>query len=68
MKRADFSCVTGEKVENIIKDSDGIFTAAKGQYRARYVVLALGTGRPRKLGMKAEELPKVMYRLIEADH
>jgi thioredoxin reductase (NADPH) len=26
------------------------------------------TGTPRKLGVKGEELPKVMYRLIEADH
>ena len=41
----------------------------KGQYRARAVVLALGrTGSPRKLGVKGEDLPKVMYRLIEADH
>jgi thioredoxin reductase len=32
-------------------------------------VLALGkSGSPRKLGAKGEELPKVMYRLIEADH
>ena len=32
-------------------------------------MLALGrTGTPRKLGVKGEELPKVMYRLIEADH
>ena len=71
MKRADFEFRTGEKMENTIKDSDGIFTAAtvKGQYRARYVVLALGkTGSPRNLGVKGEELPKVMYRLIEADH
>ena len=26
------------------------------------------SGTPRKLGVKGEELPKVMYRLIEADH
>ena len=39
------------------------------QYRARAVILALGrTGTPRKLGVKGEDLPKVMYRLIEADH
>jgi thioredoxin reductase (NADPH) len=25
-------------------------------------------GNPRKLGVKGEDLPKVMYRLIEADH
>ena len=71
MKRADFKCRTGEKVDNISRGDDGIFTAvtAKDQYRARYVILAIGkTGSPRKLGVKGEELPKVMYRLIEADH
>jgi putative YpdA family bacillithiol system oxidoreductase len=71
MQRADFKCRTGEKVENITKGEDGIFDiqTAKTQYRARYVILALGkTGSPRKLGVKGEELSKVMYRLIEADH
>jgi putative YpdA family bacillithiol system oxidoreductase len=71
MKRADFKCRTGEKVENISKGEDGIFTVqtTKGQHRARYVILALGkTGSPRKLGVQGEDLPKVMYRLIEADH
>src|SRR5271157_2298328 len=71
MKRADFQCRTGEKVEHITKGDDGIFTVStpKAQYRARHVVLALGKmGSPRKLGVKGEELPKVMYRLIEADH
>jgi thioredoxin reductase (NADPH) len=71
MKRADFKCRTGEKVENISKGEDEIFTVqtTKGQHRARYVILALGkTGSPRKLGVPGEELPKVMYRLIEADH
>ena len=71
MKRADFKCQTQEKVENIVKDEDGIFTVSttKSQYRARYVILALGKmGSPRKLGVPGEDLPKVMYRLIEADH
>jgi thioredoxin reductase (NADPH) len=71
MKRGDFKCRTGEKVENITKGDDGIFVVqtSKGQHRARYVILAIGkTGSPRKLGVKGEELPKVMYRLIEADH
>jgi len=69
--RADFKCRQGEKVENVSKEKDGIFTVttSKGQHRARNVVLALGkSGSPRKLGVKGEELPKVMYRLIEADH
>src|SRR5882762_10721592 len=71
LKRADFKCRTGEKVENIIKGQDGNFcvTTANGEFRARHVILALGkTGNPRKLGVQGEELPKVMYRLIEADH
>jgi len=71
MKRADFKCRTGEKVENITKGEDRIFTVhtPRGQYRARFIILALGkTGSPRKLGVRGEELPKVMYRLIEADH
>jgi putative YpdA family bacillithiol system oxidoreductase len=71
LRRADFKVRAGEKVEDIKKAPDGIFTVitSKGQYRAQAVVLALGrAGTPRKLGVKGEELPKVMYRLIEADH
>jgi thioredoxin reductase/Pyruvate/2-oxoacid:ferredoxin oxidoreductase delta subunit len=71
LKRNDFKCHTGEKVESIEKGQDGIFVIStpKGKYRARFVLLGLGkTGSPRKLGVKGEDLPKVMYRLIEADH
>jgi thioredoxin reductase (NADPH) len=71
LNRADFNCITGEKVDDIKKGDDDIFTVitATNQYRARAVVLALGrAGEPRKLGVKGEDLPKVMYRLIEADH
>lgn len=71
LNRSDFNVRTGEKVEDIRRDEDGIFTvrSANNQYQSRSVVLALGrTGTPRKLGVKGEELPKVMYRLIEADH
>jgi len=71
LNRADFNVSTGDKVEDIQKDEKGIFTIVTEtkQYRARSVVLALGrAGEPRKLGVKGEDLPKVMYRLIEADH
>jgi thioredoxin reductase/Pyruvate/2-oxoacid:ferredoxin oxidoreductase delta subunit len=71
MQQADFKVHTGEKVQDIKKGEDGIFTVVtpKEEYRARSVILALGkTGSPRKLGVKGEGLPKVMYRLIEADH
>jgi len=71
LNRADFNVSTGDKVEDIQKDEKGIFTIVTPtkHYRARSVILALGrAGEPRKLGVKGEELPKVMYRLIEADH
>jgi len=71
LERSDFKCRQGEKVENVEKSEDGIFTITtpKGQYRGRNVVLALGkSGSPRKLGVPGEDLRKVMYRLIEADH
>lgn len=71
LNRADFNVSTGEKVEGIKRGEDGIFavTTINNYYRSRAVILALGrTGTPRKLGVKGEELPKVMYRLIEADH
>ncbi|MBZ5593633.1 MAG: NAD(P)-binding domain-containing protein [Acidobacteriia bacterium] len=71
LQRVDFNVRTGEKMERISRGQDGTFTivTSKHEYRARAVVLALGrAGTPRKLGVKGEELPKVMYRLIEADH
>ncbi len=71
LNRADFNVSTGEAVDDIRKDETGVFTVLTNSrhYHARSVVLALGrTGTPRKLGVKGEELPKVMYRLIEADH
>jgi thioredoxin reductase/NAD-dependent dihydropyrimidine dehydrogenase PreA subunit len=71
LERVDFKGRAGVSVEDIRKGQDEIFTAItnNGEYRSRAVVLALGrTGTPRKLGVPGEELPKVMYRLIEADH
>lgn len=54
------SIATGEK-----GDPGG--PGRKTEARARFVVLALGRrGTPRKLGIPGEELPKVMYRLIDA--
>jgi thioredoxin reductase/Pyruvate/2-oxoacid:ferredoxin oxidoreductase delta subunit len=71
LKKVDFKFRKGEKVQEIKKGEDGVFTVTtpNSEYRALSVVLALGKGgNPRKLGVKGEELPKVMYRLIEADH
>jgi thioredoxin reductase (NADPH) len=71
LRRTDINIRTSVKVQGIDRGPDSIFTVAtsKGQFRSRAVVLGLGRGgTPRKLGVKGEELPKVMYRLIEADH
>ena len=69
--RDDFHVRENEAVESIHKEADGIFriSTAQDSYRSRAVVLAMGrSGTPRKLSVKGEDLPKVMYRLIEADH
>src|SRR4029077_14532660 len=68
--RAGLDIRTSEKVEDVQRDAEGTFAVktSKAQYRAWTVILALGRrGTPRKLGVKGEELPKVMYSLIEAD-
>jgi thioredoxin reductase/Pyruvate/2-oxoacid:ferredoxin oxidoreductase delta subunit len=69
--RVDFKVHTGEKIEDIRKGEDDVFTvvSSKETYQARAIILCIGkSGNPRKLGVKGEELPKVMYRLIETDH
>jgi thioredoxin reductase (NADPH) len=61
---------TCERVTDIRAGDDGVFTleTTRAAYRARAVLLAIGRrGTPRKLGIKGEELNKVMYSLIDAD-
>jgi thioredoxin reductase (NADPH) len=71
LKKSEFKFSKGEKVDDIKRGEDGVFAVmtTKGVHRAHAVILALGKGGiPRKLGVPGEELPHVMYRLIEADH
>ncbi len=71
MQRVDLNIHTNEGVETVKCEPDGLFAirTSKKEYRSRAVVLAVGrAGTPRKLGVKGEELPHVLYRLIEADH
>jgi thioredoxin reductase len=59
-----------ERMEGVDRDADGAYTVrtTKGVFRARAVLLALGRrGSPRKLGVPGEELPKVVYRLVDAE-
>ena len=54
----------------VARRDDGTFAlrSTGGVIHARAVVLAVGRrGTPRKLGARGEELPKVMYRLIDAE-
>ncbi len=59
----------GETVEEVVSE-DGLFrlrSSNGGEQLARRVLLTLGRrGSPRKLGVPGEELPKVMYRLVDA--
>lgn len=63
---------TRETVEDVQRDSRGAFTIKtnKQVYSAQRVVLAIGTrGKPRKLGVTGEHLPKVTPTLTDpADH
>ncbi len=58
-----------ERVESIVRE-DGVFHVRAGerQYVAAAVLLAIGRrGTPRKLGVPGEDLPKVVYRLIDPE-
>lgn len=58
-----------ERVEAITAVPPGFSVkTARGSYVARHVLLAIGRrGTPRRLGVPGEDLPKVMYRLIDPE-
>lgn len=58
-----------ERVEAVEPGGGGFLVrTSKAQYRARSVLLAIGRrGTPRKLGVSGEELPKVVYRLLDPE-
>lgn len=57
-----------ERMEDVAQDAGGfIIRSNRATYHAANVLLAIGRrGTPRKLGVPGEDLPKVVYRLIEA--
>jgi thioredoxin reductase len=66
--RTEPPLVTGELVESLSQDADGMWVVhgSGGTRRAASVLLALGVrGSPQKLGVPGEELPTVSYRLLE---
>ena len=70
MQRSDLNIRSGECVEAVRQNSGSFVVATPVRnYTARAVVLAMGrSGTPRKLGVPGEDLPHVLYRLIDADH
>lgn len=59
----------GERMETITPNGKGFRVKTnKGSYHTGSVLLAIGRrGTPRKLGVPGEELPKVVYRLIDPE-
>jgi thioredoxin reductase (NADPH) len=59
----------GERVEAITRqDGHLVVRTTKGAYRAVSVLLAIGRrGTPRRLDVPGEELPKVVYRLVDPE-
>ena len=59
----------GERVESIGREGGGFLVrTTRGEHRAASVLLAIGRrGTPRKLDVPGEELPKVVYRLVDPE-
>jgi len=58
-----------ESMNSITNDEEGyLVTTSKASYKTQNVLLTIGRrGTPRKLGIPGEELPKVVYRLIDPE-
>lgn len=66
--RAQLNVRFGVKVTGVTRTNGHFAVRTPGfEFPARFVILALGRrGTPRKLGVPGEELPKVMYQLVDA--
>lgn len=58
-----------QRVEKVVAHEGGfVVRTDRAEYPTRNVLLAIGRrGTPRKLGVPGEELPKVVYRLIDPE-
>ncbi|MFI5398465.1 MAG: NAD(P)-binding domain-containing protein [Candidatus Binatia bacterium] len=66
-RRTGLRIQCNERVESVTSEGDGFLVrTSRDSYRTRAVLLAIGRrGTPRKLGAQGEDLPKVVYRLID---
>ncbi|MBI3903864.1 MAG: NAD(P)-binding domain-containing protein [Nitrosomonadales bacterium] len=69
LKKTGMKLNLSERMETITKTDHGyIVKTTKQSYETRAVLLAIGRrGTPRKLGAPGEDLPKVVYRLIDPE-
>ncbi|HEY0666390.1 MAG TPA: NAD(P)-binding domain-containing protein [Gallionella sp.] len=69
IKKTGIKLNFNERMETITKTDKGfIVKTTKGSYETRAILLAIGRrGTPRKLGVPGEDLPKVVYRLIDPE-
>jgi len=69
VRKAGLKIRFNERMEAIERAGSGfVVKTTRGAYNARAVLLAVGRrGSPRKLGVPGEELPKVVYRLVDAE-
>lgn len=69
IKKTGMKLNYSERMETITKTDKGfIVKTTKSSYATRAVLLAIGRrGTPRKLGVSGEDLPKVVYRLIDPE-
>lgn len=69
IKKTNLKVNYSERMESITKIDNGFLVkTSKGEYKTRAVLLAIGRrGTPRKLGVPGENLPKVVYRLVDPE-
>ncbi len=69
IRKADLKVNTGTRVEQVVPLESGFnVITTRGQYKTCKVLLALGRrGTPRKLEVSGEDLPKVVYRLLDPE-
>ncbi len=69
VERVSMPISFNERVEKIIASDQGfVVKTQRSEYATRNVLLAIGRrGTPRKLDVPGEELPKVVYRLIDPE-
>jgi thioredoxin reductase (NADPH) len=69
IRRTGIKLNLDERMETITQTGKGfIVKTSKQSYETRAVLLAIGRrGTPRKLGVPGEDLPKVVYRLIDPE-